>query len=68
MMDEALQRVLEIATGQGIWAVLYIYLFARMLRENADREARYQAIISKLSDEIKTGVDEIGRKLDRWAA
>ena len=44
-MDEALQRVLEIATGQGIWAVLYIYLFARMLRENADREARYQATI-----------------------
>ena len=67
-MDEALQRVLEIATGQGVWAALYIYLFWRMLKENADREARYQATIEKLSDEIKAGVDEIGRKLDTWAA
>lgn len=67
-MDEAMQRILEIATGQGIWAVLYIYLFARMLHENADREARYQATISKLSDEIKTGVDEIARTLDSWSA
>ena len=31
-MEEGLSKILELAVGQGIWAVLYIYLFFRMLK------------------------------------
>ena len=41
-MDASLQTILEAALQQGIWAALYIYLFFRMLKENATREERYQ--------------------------
>lgn len=39
-MDASLQTILEAALQQGIWAALYIYLFFRMLKENAMREER----------------------------
>ena len=38
-MDTTLQSIIEIALQQGIWAALYIYLFFRMLKENAERES-----------------------------
>ena len=41
-MDTSLQTILEAALQQGIWAALYIYLFFRMLKENAAREERYE--------------------------
>ena len=36
-MDATLQTIIEAALQQGIWAVLYIYLFFRMLSENQAR-------------------------------
>lgn len=39
-MDDFLARVMELALGQGLWAVLYVYLFFRMLNENKSREER----------------------------
>ena len=42
-MDTTLQSIIEIALQQGIWAALYIYLFFRMLKENAERETQYGA-------------------------
>ena len=47
-MDASLQTILEAALQQGIWAALYIYLFFRMLKENAAREERYQCDILRL--------------------
>ena len=41
-MDTTLQSIIEIALQQGIWAALYIYLFFRMLKENAERETQYR--------------------------
>ena len=41
-MDLDVTSLLEAALQQGIWAALYIYLFFRMLKENASREERYQ--------------------------
>lgn len=40
-MDASLTKILELAIQQGIWAVLYIYLFFRMLKENKERETNY---------------------------
>ena len=48
-MDTALSGILEVALQQGIWAALYIYLFFRMLKENAQREEKYQNMIDDLS-------------------
>ena len=45
-MDTALGGILEVALQQGIWAALYIYLFFRMLKENAQREEKYQNMIN----------------------
>lgn len=64
MDTSALNSILEVALQQGIWAALYIYLFFRMLRENAQREEKYQGMIDKLSQDICTGISNIQDKLD----
>ena len=63
-MDASLQNIIEIALQQGIWAGLYIYLFFRMLKQNEEREAQYQATIDKLSDDIQSGIENIQSRLD----
>ena len=63
-MDAELARLLELGVQQGIWAVLYIYLFFRMLRENKERETKYQATISMLSENIGDGIEKLHTKID----
>ena len=66
-MDTTLESILEVALQQGIWAALYIYLFFRMLKENAQREEKYQQMIDTLSQNIQTGIDNIQNRLDDMA-
>mgnify|MGYP000463578961 CR=1 FL=1 len=63
-MDATLQTIIEAALQQGIWAALYIYLFFRMLKENAAREEKYQAMIDHLSSDIAEGIEDIQDRLD----
>ena len=56
--------IMEAALQQGIWAALYIYLFFRMLKENAAREEKYQAMIDSLSTNIAEGIEDIQNRLD----
>ena len=63
-MEANLTQLIELAVQQGIWAVLYIYLFFRMLKENKEREERYQTMIDRLSGNIEDGIDKIQQKLD----
>ena len=63
-MDASLQNIIEIALQQGIWAGLYIYLFFRMLKQNEEREAQYQAAIDKLSGNIQDGIVSIQNRLE----
>lgn len=63
-MDASLQTIMEAALQQGIWAALYIYLFFRMLKENATREEKYQAMIDHLSKNIAEGIKDIQNRLD----
>ena len=65
-MEESVAKVIELAVGQGIWAVLYIYLFFRMLKENAEREERYQTIIAQLTGNIESGIEKIQSKLEQF--
>lgn len=62
-MDTTLSSILEVALEQGIWAALYIYLFFRMLKENAAREEKYQHMIDTLSIDILQKLDDIQDKL-----
>lgn len=66
-MEEGIANILELAVSQGIWAVLYIYLFFRMLKENKDREACYQEMITHLSSNIEQGIEKIQSQLDSMA-
>lgn len=59
-----MQTIIEAALEQGIWAALYIYLFFRMLKENATREEKYQAMIDHLSTDIAEGIEDIQGRLD----
>lgn len=63
-MDATLQTVIEAALEQGIWAALYIYLFFRMLKENAAREEKYQTMIDHLSKNIAEGIEDIQNRLE----
>lgn len=63
-MDASLTTILDVALQQGIWAALYIYLFFRMLKENAQREEKYQGMIENLSGNILKGIDDIQSRLD----
>lgn len=64
-MEAGLSQILELAVQQGIWAALYIYLFFRMLKENKEREERYQKMIDRLSGNIENGIEKIQNKLDK---
>lgn len=63
-MEMETTTLLEAALQQGIWAALYIYLFFRMLKENAEREERYQSMIDRLSGNIEEGIEDIQNRLD----
>ena len=63
-MDARLQTIIEVALQQGLWAALYIYLFFRMLKENAAREEKYQAMIDSLNTNIAEGIENIQNRLD----
>ncbi len=63
-MEATIQIIMEAALQQGIWAALYIYLFFRMLKENAAREEKYQAMIDSLSTNIAEGIEDIQNRLD----
>lgn len=63
-MEESISKIMEMAIEQGLWAALYLYLFFRMLKENKEREARYQTTIEQLSGNIEAGIEKIQSKLD----
>ena len=63
-MDFDISGILELALQQGIWAALYIYLFFRMLKDNAEREKEYQSIICRLSGKIEEGIEDIQNRLE----
>ncbi len=63
------EQILPMATETGIWAVLFVWLFFKQLKENKTREEKCQQLIETLSEklqvivEIKASVDEISEKI-----
>lgn len=60
----------KLVLTQGIFAVLFVYLFLYMLKDSKEREIKYQTTIDKLTDKIgvvdtiKDDVEEIKNKLE----
>ncbi len=58
-MQEIIVKILETGLQQGIWTVLYLFLFFFQLKESRDREQKYQAIIKELHEKIEAGIGRI---------
>lgn len=59
------EKIISMASNNGLWAVLFVVLLFYVLRETANRESKYQEIINKLTDKfniiesVKDDVKEI---------
>lgn len=51
------EKLLEMATESGIWAVMFIVLFYKQMKESKTREEKYQNTIDALADKLKLVVD-----------
>ena len=49
MWDNLLQMAME----SGIWAVLFVVLFYKQIKESKTREEKYQSTIEALADKLK---------------
>ena len=53
-------EIIKMAYSYGFFAVLFCFLLFYVLKENANREAKYQEIISQLTEKfgkIETGLE-----------
>ena len=46
-------ELFQLATSQGIWAVLSVFLIFYILKAQEKREYKYQKIIFELTEELK---------------
>ena len=66
-----LEQVLDLALGNGLWAVLFVLLLFYQIRSNNIREQKYQAIIERLANSlgvlknIDVNITGIVRDLDK---
>ena len=72
------QALIEAATTQGIWVLLFISLFLYTIKNNEklvekqdQREVNYQKLLSDMTEkyavveDIRNSVDEIQKKMER---
>ena len=52
------EEILKLAISNGLWAVLFVFLFIYELRDGHERERKYQATISSLAEKLDI-VEEI---------
>ena len=44
------ETIIKMATESGIWAVMFVILFYKQIKESKTREEKYQATIDTLAD------------------
>ena len=63
------EEILNLAIGNGLWAVLFVVLLCYVLKDSRSREKKYQDLIDALSDslnivkEVQDDVREIKNNL-----
>ena len=64
------QALIEAATTQGIWVLLFVSLFMYTIKNNEKREENYQKLLSDMTEkyavveDIRNSVDEIQKKVE----
>lgn len=65
------EEILNLAIGNGLWAVLFVVLLCYVLKDSKAREKKYQDIIDGLSDslnvvkEVQEDVRDIKNQIDQ---
>lgn len=65
------ENIIQTAAESGIWAVLFVVLFYKQIKESKTREEKYQSTIEALADklkmiaDIKEDIAEIKEALER---
>jgi len=47
------EEIWKLATQSGLWAMLFVSLFFIQIKDNKNREDKYQATIETLADKLK---------------
>lgn len=66
-MAEIFKDIPQLA-NQGIWCLMFVYLFYNTQRRNDEREKRYNSIVEEQSQklqEISVTLEKINNKLDK---
>ena len=66
-MAEIFSDIPQLA-NQGIWCLMFVYLFYNTQRRNDEREKRYNGIVeeqSKKLQDISVTLEKINNKLDK---
>ncbi len=59
------EQIWETAINSGLWAMLFVALFAIQIRDSKNRETKYQTLINSLAEKleivelIKDDIEEI---------
>ena len=62
------EQIWETAINSGLWAMLFVALFAIQIRDSKNRETKYQTLINSLAQKleivelIKDDIEEIKEK------
>lgn len=59
-----MEKLLEFAYTNGIWAFLFVWLFVYQLKDSSSREKKYQSIIDDLTEKFSL-LDSINTKVDK---
>ena len=58
-----ISEVLQLCISNGLWAVLFVFLFLYQIKTNAKREQKYVAMIDTLTDYVGV-IKKCGEKLN----
>lgn len=50
-------NIISLAAANGIWAILFVFLFLYQLKDSKIRETKYQKTIDKLTEELSVVYD-----------
>ncbi len=65
------EQIWETAINSGLWAMLFVALFAIQIRDSKNRETKYQTLINSLAEKleivelIKDDIEEIKEIIKR---
>lgn len=54
----------DIIASNGVWAILFVFLFVYQLKDSHKREVKYQGIIDRLTEQLSV-VFDIDEKVER---